>query len=455
MSNGWKILFLITFIALVFIGALFAFFFFSPTGPIVSKTILIEAEYNTLALAQRLKREGVIRSVSYFRLQARFYNAHIEVVPGAYRLEPEMNFSQIVNNFSQPEAVYVELPRGLRKEQLSEIFTEALAWSDQDRQFFPQTYAGMEWLEYQSILREAFKEYFEWDELMDESFMALSSFYVNELDFLVETYVPGRYLISTDASRSRVGALLINRFKEENFDNFRNSPIEFLDEEIMNRVNVFLREEVELLPDLVALPATDLTLEQEGDRIYLKFTTKYWNGGQGPLELIADPATRDMEGDVDRDVYQRVYRNDGSYRDYLVGTFMWHEPHLHYHFTGFADYELSVLEGTPVDSVIEQKTTFCVRDTEPFNLDLPGAPTEAAYNICGKEKQGISRGWADVYYFTYADQNFDVTDLPTGNYKLSLTVNPNGKLQEIDLDNNVGEVIIRLDMEAVAVEVLN
>ena len=101
-----------------------------------------------------------------------------------------------------------------------------------------------------------------------------------------------------------------------------------------------------------------------------------------------------------------------------------------------------------------QKSTFCVRDSEPIDLSHPGAIKSASYNICGRERQGISPGWADSYYYTYVDQRFDVTGFAKGKYSLKIVINPENRFDEITKDNNVGEAIIDLDLINNKVKVL-
>ncbi|KKU67887.1 MAG: hypothetical protein UX89_C0011G0010 [Parcubacteria group bacterium GW2011_GWA2_47_16] len=108
----------------------------------------------------------------------------------------------------------------------------------------------------------------------------------------------------------------------------------------------------ELLPDLVPLPARDLTIKKEKgekgqpEKTLLLFSTTYYNQGTSPVELRADPKTKGIRKDVEREVFQRVYLKDGKkYEDLTVGTFMWHKEHLHYHFADFVEYDLE-----PVDA---------------------------------------------------------------------------------------------------------
>jgi len=207
-----------------------------------------------------------------------------------------------------------------------------------------------------------------------------------------------------------------------------------------------------LMPDIVAIPPQDLVLKQTDGKTNLLFTTSYWNKGRGPLELIPDQSVKGIQADHERNIYQRIYSLDGDYTERLSGKFLWHSPHLHYHFQDFAVYELeplgNPLTGASIPKVDKQsqKSTFCIRDSEPIDLSHPGADKAASYTICGKERQGISPGWADSYYYTYVDQKFDVTNFPKGTYRLTIKINPLNRFDEITKDNNIGEVIFDLDV---------
>ena len=89
--------------------------------------------------------------------------------------------------------------------------------------------------------------------------------------------------------------------------------------------------------------------------------------------------------------------------------------HGHYHFSGYASYELLDATGTVV--VIGRKQAFCLED---FELVSAGAGN--AKYTCGY--QGISVGWADTYGSFLDGQWLDVTGFPSGNYTLRVTINP-------------------------------
>lgn len=213
----------------------------------------------------------------------------------------------------------------------------------------------------------------------------------------------------------------------------------------------------DLLPDLLPLPPRDLKVEKVSDgRTLLYFSTTYYNQGRGTMELRADPATAGIRSDIERDVLQRIYEADGEYREKTVGTFMWHQEHLHYHFTDFITYDLEAVEASTTEDLSGNlvKSTFCLRDVSRVFLDLPNKAAEAGYTICGKERQGVSVGWGDTYYWNYPDQALDISNLPSGTYRLTFIANPAKRLEEIRYDNNTASAVFRLDMEALTIEVL-
>ena len=205
----------------------------------------------------------------------------------------------------------------------------------------------------------------------------------------------------------------------------------------------------DLLPNLEALPAHDLRLQTTSDgRTLLRFSTTSWNSGAGPLELVAGSVNKSTKK---QKVYQRVYAEDRSYRHLLAGSFVWHKQHSHFHFEQYAQYLLQPVEAPGASSRTSSKTTFCVMDTTPVDLSLPGAPQASAYSTCGRAVQGMSVGWGDTYLYYLAGQEFDVTDLPDGDYQLTIVVDPKNRLLESDETDNTSVVLIRLSGDTVHV----
>ncbi|TSC74410.1 MAG: hypothetical protein G01um101448_137 [Parcubacteria group bacterium Gr01-1014_48] len=313
----------------------------------------------------------------------------------------------------------------------------------------------MYWDYFNEDVLEIFSQLFSWDTLETEKFATMSAvFSAPRFDFFRGVYVPGDYLVGAQEGASHIVDTFFQKMKgvvankksflEENFD--RSAAAAAQD---------FVRDQIEKLPDLIPLPASELGMRKEGAQILLSFDTTYWNEGIGPLELIADPQTKGIEGDIDRNIYQRIYRIDGSYRDRLAGNFMWHDTHLHYHYAEFINYLIEPIAAQSKQPKKQQKSTFCVRDITKVDVDMEQAPAEAKYAICGKQRQGVSVGWGDTYFHTYPDQNINVTHFEKGLYRLTFTVNPVNVFEELRSDNNVASVIIKIDPENLSVELID
>ena len=81
---------------------------------------------------------------------------------------------------------------------------------------------------------------------------------------------------------------------------------------------------------------------------------------------------------------------------------------------------------------------FCARDN--VRVD----PTASAFAHYDCERQGIQRGWEDIYAPTLPCQYLDITDVPPGHYMLEVEVNPDGALTELDYSNNRAAVPVVL-----------
>lgn len=217
---------------------------------------------------------------------------------------------------------------------------------------------------------------------------------------------------------------------------------------------IFPREKSSL-PDLTPFALYDFRFSERLGRAILKFSSTYWNRGNAPLELIGDPKTAGIPGTVERDVFQRIVRSDGTERHKTVGSFEWHAEHSHYHYTDFARYIFETGDLTVTAPIINEKATRCLWDTEAFDLGLRGAPPSKTFNTCkNKELQGVSVGWGDTYDYTLADQYLDVHDIPKGLYKISLVIDPLNKFVEAREDNNISAVLVDLDVKNRKIEVI-
>ena len=108
-------------------------------------------------------------------------------------------------------------------------------------------------------------------------------------------------------------------------------------------------------------------------------------------------------------------------------VFQWSPCHMHHHVKNYASYELRDAS----DSVVltARKQSFCLEDGEQIQPGIPATGYSCA-------RQGITRGWADVYSRYLPCQWIDVSDLPSGRYTLHIVVNPMRTIPESNYNNN-------------------
>ncbi len=187
--------------------------------------------------------------------------------------------------------------------------------------------------------------------------------------------------------------------------------------------------------------APDLFVEPDGMEVY------------EDDRFFTEASCEMFEGCITAPGWRRLLRfdtqtpNAGS-RDLTMGVpsnhpdlFHWSECHGHYHFDGYAYYDL--LDGSGAVVATGHKQAFCLLDWSPWAW----ADDDGSYT-CGN--QGISMGWEDVYGSYLDCQYIDVTDVVPGDYTLRIAVNlplPEtavAPLVERNYDNNVLEVPVTI-----------
>jgi hypothetical protein len=114
------------------------------------------------------------------------------------------------------------------------------------------------------------------------------------------------------------------------------------------------------------------------------------------------------------------------------------------HFNDYALYMLQPVNAPGGSSRTGVKTTFCIMDSAPINLSLPGAPRAPFYSRCGRDLQGMSVGWADTYGAELAGQEIDFTGDADGIYQLRIEVDPKKLLVETNENDNLSCVLLSI-----------
>ena len=210
-------------------------------------------------------------------------------------------------------------------------------------------------------------------------------------------------------------------------------------------------------PDLVTQTPTGvrITTDKATGKKLLKFSNTIANLGTGRFEL----RPQNDAGSGITTAYQRVWTHDavGDWSldsEIPVGTFEFHGAHNHWHFGGFAKYELrNVAPGGGIGRRVvasSDKVSFCMVDTLAANLALEHAPSTRIYQSCSLNPppnlniQGISVGWSDVYGYSLAGQSIDITRVQSGTYWLVSTADPNNVIVETNDSNNAGAVLVTI-----------
>ncbi len=115
--------------------------------------------------------------------------------------------------------------------------------------------------------------------------------------------------------------------------------------------------------------------------------------------------------------------------------FEWSPCHGHYHFSGYAKYELLNSLGTTI--LIGRKQAFCLEDFARYDPNAGPPKYNCSY-------QGISVGWQDIYGSYLDCQWLDITGIPSGNYMLRVTINPERLITESNYDNNSATVPVTI-----------
>jgi hypothetical protein len=219
----------------------------------------------------------------------------------------------------------------------------------------------------------------------------------------------------------------------------------------------------ELLPKLVPLKGRfdsihqslvdckyyDDDIETNGPK--LRFGIAIANTGKGPLHIILGDV-KSENGEKIAPAKQRIFNDNGEFRDVDVGYFKLHEElgHHHWHYKGLASLEL--LNKDSEVAAYSKKDSYCVVDVFKYR-DLPNTPESAKFlfDACEQKTEiGISVGWAD-YYKKFTDlQSIDLNEVKSGIYSLRFKIERTKLIHEesepvslkINIDKEKGEAMI-------------
>lgn len=169
---------LILVITLVFV-VIFYWQFLSAPGRGESERFIIPLDTGTWAVMEKLKNDGFIRSTLGFDVVL-YSRGNTSIEPGGYKISKGMNVWEIVSTIKNgPYMKWVTIPEGLRKEEIADILSEALGWSENQKD---------EWIKKDTT---------------------------KNLDFFEGVYFPDTYLIPKDEAPEKVAERMQNKFQEK------------------------------------------------------------------------------------------------------------------------------------------------------------------------------------------------------------------------------------------------
>lgn len=203
------------------------------------------------------------------------------------------------------------------------------------------------------------------------------------------------------------------------------------------------------LPDLIALPAWNITTFNRRDKDLLAFAATLWNGGPAPF--VVEGFRRSDETVMD--AFQYFYDGDEAVGRTPIGTMEWdtRHGHHHWHFEQFASF--SLLNFSKTDVVKSTKQSFCIVPTDAVDLTIEGAQWNphslGIGTACGGARaiwvrETLEPGWGDTYFQQVAGQSFNVTNVPNGWYHIEVRVNTNSSMIQTSTENDVEHRLIYL-----------
>ena len=211
-----------------------------------------------------------------------------------------------------------------------------------------------------------------------------------------------------------------------------------------------------LLPDIVEEPPRHLSVQNNQQGEWLRFSSTHWNRGAGPLQIRgANQVAPCYLNENGTQVYyeqcthaqQEILNAQGQIvHSQSAGVAVFHVEHNHWHQNDVADFVLrkDSLTGPIVSE--STKITYCLIDYD--KSDGAGKPGDRAYWDCNGDVQGISPGWGDEYHHSTKGQELDITGLPAGTYYLTHLADPTNHWLESNDNNNSSWVEIRLTRQS-------
>ncbi len=119
---------------IIAVFVLYFMFLSSPGGGAETRQFIVgRNQTSTPAIIGMLKIQGFIRSEWVFDLLLNFYGSG-SILPGGYAISKSMNALDVAKLLSKnPSQLWVVIPEGLRKEEIANILSQKLGWTDSQK----------------------------------------------------------------------------------------------------------------------------------------------------------------------------------------------------------------------------------------------------------------------------------------------------------------------------------
>ncbi len=138
VGMSWQrksILALVTAVALLIATALLYAHFFGPADVYGEpQEFIVNPETSVYEVTQELRTRGFIKSSTAFSTAFQIYDKGRGIQEGGYKISSAMDTLSVAKVFaSTPSLAWVTFPNGWRKEQIADLLTRKLGWSQKER----------------------------------------------------------------------------------------------------------------------------------------------------------------------------------------------------------------------------------------------------------------------------------------------------------------------------------
>ena len=164
----------------IFVFLFLYWLLFGPVGGTKESLFIVPENQEEFDVVQKLEEGRFIKNSGVFKLFKNVFLLHISIEPGGYQLKGSMWVWDILKKINgKPDLVWVSFGGCLRKEQIGEILSQALGWSNDALEKWNTQYTNTK------------QEYFE------------------------GVYYPDTYLLPVNEMGDKIAKRLIDRFNEK------------------------------------------------------------------------------------------------------------------------------------------------------------------------------------------------------------------------------------------------